>query len=86
VTEANRDWRLQGQEAYLRGITLFWQRYSRYLVPWNHDHCEFCGIKFAEPGAMPEALNEGHATENHDRWVCRECVDDFTQMFEWQLV
>ena len=42
----NGDWRLQGQEEFLQGVQLYWRHYARYSENWDHDHCEFCGVKF----------------------------------------
>ncbi|MGQ0635628.1 MAG: hypothetical protein ACT4QC_13520 [Planctomycetaceae bacterium] len=36
------DWRLQQQEVYLLGATLYWTRWTRYEPAWDHDHCAFC--------------------------------------------
>ena len=40
------DWRLTGQENYLKGVTLYWKKYSRYSDTWDHDHCDFCWAEF----------------------------------------
>lgn len=36
------DWRLQGQESYLNGKTLYWRNYSEKSQLNDHDHCDFC--------------------------------------------
>jgi hypothetical protein len=80
------DWRLQGQEAYLAGAELCWKPYRHYSEAWDHDHCEFCWAKFAEPGSLPEALHAGYATPDDYRWICKACFDDFCERFEWIVV
>jgi hypothetical protein len=40
------DWRLQGQEKYLKGVMLSLIAYSPSNPNNDHDHCEFCGEKF----------------------------------------
>lgn len=79
------DWRLQGQEKYLLGVTLVRRRYRRYSATWDHDHCEFCGAKFmVEPSE--NLLHEGYATADDYRWVCVPCFDDFREQFDWNVV
>ena len=82
--EMNSDWRLQGQEAYLKGVTLTLQRWSSSNPQWDHDHCEFCGAKFMAEG-NPEALSVGYATGDRYRWVCPPCFEDFNEQFEWHV-
>jgi hypothetical protein len=76
------DWRLQGQEKYLKGATLSWKRCARLSDTWEHDHCEFCWEKFMEV-ANPDTLHEGYATPDNSRWICAQCFDDFADMFDW---
>ena len=74
------DWRLQGQEKYLKGVTLERKKYVKYRDGWEHDHCEFCSAKFSlEKGD----LHEGYATEDNYRWICDTCFNDFKDLFEW---
>jgi hypothetical protein len=79
------DWRLQGQEKYLQGVTLAFRTYRRYLhnPSWDHDHCEFCWAKFMED--VPDALHEGYCTLDEDRWICPDCFRDFRERFDWTL-
>lgn len=74
------DWRLTGQERYLKGATLRRRRWTLQTPEWDHDHCEFCWAKF------PDELPEGYATEDSYRWICEQCFTDFREMFEWKLV
>lgn len=79
------DWRLQGQERYLRGIALVLRRYRRNErnPNWDHDHCEFCGMKFSL--SAPDALREGYASEGDERWICPTCFEDFRDRFAWRV-
>ena len=66
------DWRLQGQEKYLKGKTLFFKHYSESKYPeWDHDHCEFCWAIFSL--TIDDALKEGYCTEDTYRWICPAC-------------
>lgn len=76
------DWRLQGQDGYLSGVTLRWKKWKSPSATWNHDHCEFCWEKFSE---LPETLHEGYTTKDEKRWICPECFSDFKDMFQWIL-
>ena len=51
------DWRLQGQEKYLKGVTLYFKKYIKYSENWDNDHCEFCWMKFSADG-LNDALDE----------------------------
>ena len=78
------DWRLTGQEKYLKGASLEWKTYTRYREGWEHDHCEFCWAKFMET-AGPEIHTEGYATQDNYRWICKPCFEDFKEMFAWTV-
>ncbi|GAB6188179.1 hypothetical protein [Thermopirellula anaerolimosa] len=77
------DWRLQGQERFLKGVSLLRRTYRKYREGWEHDHCEFCGAKFSEQG---EGVNVGYTTIDRYHWICEECYKDFKDMFQWTLV
>jgi hypothetical protein len=77
------DWRLQGQEKFLQGVTLTRKRYRKYRDDWDHDHCEFCWAKFSE---NPEDLHVGYVSSDNYHWVCEQCYNDFSQVFNWIVV
>lgn len=77
------DWRLRGQEEYLKGVSFSLQRYKKYREGWEHDHCDFCFAKFSE---QQGDLNVGYATSNSDNWVCETCFQDFKSMFQWIVI
>ncbi len=81
------DWRLQGQEKYLQGVTLMRRTYRRYAKnpDWDHDHCVFCTATFMVED-IPDVLHEGYATTNDYHWICETCFQDFEQMFGWRVV
>src|SRR6266478_6641809 len=81
------DWRLMGQEKYLRGVELCRRTYRRYPKNsnWDHDHCAFCGAKFMVEDE-PDVLHEGYSTLDEYRWICPACFDDFKEMFGWRVV
>ena len=76
------DWRRQGQERYLFGVKLIARDYHPYNSGWDHDHCEFCGIKFS---LFEGDLGKGYSTEDEYHWICNQCFDDFKYEFAWQL-
>jgi hypothetical protein len=81
------DWRLQGQERYLKGVILIHRKYRRYAKNphWNHDHCEFCWATFMTE-EYPDVLHIGYATEDDYRWICEICFQDFKEMFGWTVI
>ena len=76
-----------GQEKYLSGAELCRRTYRRYPnnPNWDHDHCEFCSVKFTSQDDT-EGLHEGYCTLDEYRWICSVCFEDFKMMFEWRLV
>jgi ribosomal protein L37AE/L43A len=85
ISEAS-DWRLNGQDKYLTGAVLSHRPYARWSAEWDHDHCAFCGAKFAEAALIPEALHAGYATQDAYHWICEECFGDFAGVFAWTVV
>jgi hypothetical protein len=99
--ESELDWRLTGQETYLKGVSLVRKPYRAYSGQWEHDHCEFCTAKFMDAAYSeahstfieehPEVLTEGYATTADGRhgadyyWICPRCFDDFAGAFEWRV-
>ncbi len=77
------DWRLQGQEKYLQGVSLSRKKYTKYNDTWTHDHCEFCWKTFSE---NTEDTNEGYVTADNYRWICDDCFKDFKAMFKWTIL
>ena len=77
------DWRLQGQEDYLMGVELWFKKYKERITDCDHDHCEFCSVKFSEE--LPETLDEGYSTSDDYRWICSECYSDFKLMFKFKV-
>jgi hypothetical protein len=79
------DWRLQGQERYLTGITLIRRTWHQSRPHWDHDHCEFCWAKFAASDG-PDILREGWTTPDEYRWICDVCFADYRDRFAWRVV
>jgi hypothetical protein len=77
------DWRLQGQEQFLKGASLIKQKYNKYREDWEHDHCEFCGEKFSE---KPEDLYMGYSTADSYHWICEDCYNEFREIFQWVII
>ena len=82
------DWRLTGQERYLKGAHLTLMRFQ--AIPenprWDHEHCEFCMCKIAaDPKEFTNELviGEAYATSDRKRWVCPACFSDFEGEFEF---
>jgi hypothetical protein len=80
------DWRLSGQERYLRGVELCHRAYRRYPKnpSWDHDHCSFCRAEFTVEDS-PEALREGYCTLDDYHWICDRCFHDFKGLFGWRV-
>ena len=79
----SNDWRLQGQENYLKGVMLFYKNYEDHKTATDHDHCEFCGTKFSD--TISDALKIGYTTKDDYRRICQHCFEDFKDMFEFEV-
>ncbi len=79
------DWRLQGQMRYLKGAPLTLKPRTMHRPDQDHDHCEFCGAKFMELGT-PGTIQDGYTTVDEYRWICRQCFEDFREMFRWEVL
>ena len=76
------DWREQGQEKYLKGLKFTKQIYTKYSDNWEHDHCEFCNIKFSEEqDKSSDSINIGYTTKDKYRWICEECFNFFQKKY-----
>ena len=78
------DWRIQGQERYLLGVTLFRRVWKQSRPDWDHDHCQFCGAMFAAIEGQ-DILHEGWTTGDEYRWICDLYFHDFKEQFDWQI-
>ncbi len=72
-----KDWRLNEQMEYLANKTL-----SRRQYQGDHAHCEFCWQTLDASG-MDGTQTEGYVTEDGKCWICKECFEDFKEMFRW---
>ena len=81
----NTDWRLQGQEQYLQNEELVRREYKQYSKEWDHDHCEFCSVKFTILPNEPDAQRVGYCTRDEYRWICDTCFTDFRERFGWTV-
>jgi len=77
------DWRIMFQQDYLMDATLHYKMYKKHSEEWEHEHCEFCTIKFSE---YESDLHQGYCTEDEKYWVCKKCFNDFYEMFKWKVV
>lgn len=77
------DWRLQGQESFLKGVELKKKTYKRYRKDWDHDHCEYCGSKFSE---KDEDINKGYVTTDNYHWIFLIKFFNIGQTLQYGLV
>ena len=80
------DWRLTGQERYLRGATLVRKRWVAPRPEWDHDHCAFCWAKFPHEVEEGYTTTEAHPSGAGYHWICEPCFGDFAERFGWRVV
>ena len=76
------DWRLTNQSEYLLGKTFCLKKYQKRRDDWEHDHCEFCNKKISEKSSDE---NYGYSTIDEYYWVCKDCFEDFKEIFHWTV-
>ncbi len=74
------DWRLAGQEEYLAKKPLVCMSYRPYSATWEHDHCAFCS------DTIDANTNTAYCTLDQYHWICKDCFEDFKEMFQWEVV
>lgn len=79
MVDAN-DWRLTNQKDYLFGLTLTFKKFDSTRT--DHEHCEFCWQKIMDDD-NPDVEKEAYTTVDENHWVCKNCFDDFKEMFKW---
>ncbi len=80
------DWRLMGQERWLRGVTIKRADWSPRNDRTDHDHCAFCTKRIAAPDSgYDDAICTGYCTLELYHWVCPQCFNDFRDRFQWTL-
>ena len=80
------DCRLMGQEKYLAGKELFFvPDYRPFSKTWEHEHCVFCTAKIS---SYKGDIHQGYCTADEKRphWICKDCFEDFKDMFNWVVV
>ena len=81
------DWRL---DLYDKGLNGKKFEYKKFVTDGlnDHEHCAFCMKKITDLN-MSDADKCGYcATEvepHHAGWVCKECFDDFAEMFDFHI-
>jgi hypothetical protein len=85
------DWRSDSARN-TRGFAFTWRTYTKPRDDWDHDHCEGCGVKFAEFDGE-DILREGYASDARykDRpgyydWVCAKCFADLGDAMGWSQI
>ena len=88
----NKDWRLERleRETDLGGLRFRRKAYTAPSAVWDHDHCEACSARMAEPGSpYTDALHEGFTTCKEApfgadyNWVCVTCFELFREAMRW---
>ena len=80
---SEQDWRLQGQETYLRGLAWKYSNWRLTREGWDHDHCELCWAEISDDASGHADYNAAWTTADEYRWVCPVCFADFRDRFDW---
>ena len=77
------DWRIMGQEGYLKGKELVYQVFDRSICIEDFDQCEFCWKVFDRDKKKP---NKAYYCPSEKVWICEKCFTDFQKYFNWKIV
>lgn len=78
------DWRLRGQEDYLKNKKFKLKKFKTAEQNSSHTHCEFCWHKFMENAdGIKDCSDEGYCSSQGDYWICKECFEDFKDEFNF---
>lgn len=80
------DWRIIGQDNYLKAAQLKRASWKMPKPTWDHDHCSFCRKRFCLHEKCADAVREGYTTLDEYHWICQECFEDFKKLFKWTVV
>ena len=89
TVDPDKQWRIDNANN-LRGLRLQFRRYTRWSETWDHDHCEACGVKFAEFDGE-DIQHEGYASCDDYKhgacyaWVCSDCFNDLKDDMGWKV-
>ena len=82
---AEHDWRLDGQEQYLRKLLrdadINFKVWSPHHRGRSHDHCEFCWAKIWDRVHGTNEFDRGYVTADDRHWICEPCFADFKDRF-----
>ena len=85
---ARGDWRYRGQDQVLSGRR--WEfRLFQGGGAAGPSFCEFCAHPFTalDPDANDlDALDRGWCSTLGERWVCRDCMNDFGRLISAELL
>ncbi len=73
------DWRLTNQMNYLSNKKLIKSKFTPYNENWKHEHCSFCSER------IDENTSVAYCTEDKYHWICKDCFNDFNDMFKWEV-
>ena len=78
------DWRIMGQPGYLFQKKIIFKKFIPYMDSEHpeHAHCEFCNDYFSQ---QDNYLKEGFYEPYSKSWICEQCVNDFKQLFQWDV-
>ena len=79
------DWRIGGQESYLKNKKLKHIKFSRSLVYEDYDQCEFCYDIFDDPNGNESNNLMAYYEPEKKVWICEQCYNDFKQYFNWTV-
>ncbi len=90
MSTRSTDWRLRGQERYLKGQSVRLQKFQIRNADWEHEHCIFCWRKIVDDPAkysrQAEVIVEAYATKDEKHWICPQCLSHFHQRFQLKLI
>lgn len=74
------DWRIMGQEGYLKDKKLQHMKFNRAMCTEDNDQCDFC---YSLLDGDNQDASYAYFEPITKSWICERCYKDFKDHFNW---
>lgn len=76
------DWRIMGQEGYLKDKKLQHRKFSQAMRTKDNDQCDFC---YSFLDRNHQGASYAYFEPITRSWICERCYQDFKEHFNWMV-
>lgn len=87
IKKAEGDWRLDTYDGYLDGAEFTLEKFVSTETN-DHEHCVFCWQKITDlsiENCETEGYNTVYEKTGQSQWICKECFNEFKNMFNFKV-